>query len=156
MIGGIHIDGLKEISDAMLKLPQKVAANALRQAVYAGAVVIRNEARQRAPVNTGTLRRSIIVRRPKKKTDRNVQKMEVAVRRGKKYRNQGRRGNLSQDAWYWHFIEFGTKATRRRQYAAPARPFMRPAFDAKKMDAVTAIANKLRTSIEAKGGKVDG
>ena len=65
----------------------------------------------------------------------------VAVRHGKKYRKQGKRGNLSQDAWYWRFLEFGTRKMR-------AHPFMRPALEAKRREAVDAIKVRLSLQIE--------
>ena len=50
-------------------------------------------------------------------------------------------GNLSQDAWYWRFVEFGT-------VKMPARPFLRPAFEGKKREAVQAIKTRLSERIE--------
>ncbi len=40
------------------------------------------------------------------------------------------------DAYYWYLVEFGTSKMS-------ARPFMRPAFEAKKDDAVAAIAQSI-------------
>lgn len=71
----------------------------------------------------------------------------VGVRKGKKYRNQGKKGNLSQDAWYARFVEFGTSKMA-------ARPFMRPAFEAKKGDAVAAIKAYLERRIPAEVTKL--
>lgn len=65
----------------------------------------------------------------------------VMVRHGKKYRHQGKRGNLSQDAWYWRFLEFGTRKMQ-------ARPFLRPALEAKRREAVDAIKERLSLQIE--------
>jgi HK97 gp10 family phage protein len=74
-------------------------------------------------------------------SDQQKQTFFVTVRHGKQYRNQGKKGNLSQDAWYWRFVEFGT--TRMA-----AQPFLRPAFDVKKNEAVTAITTRLAERIE--------
>jgi HK97 gp10 family phage protein len=63
------------------------------------------------------------------------------VRQGKKYRNQGKRGNLSQDAWYWRFVEFGTRKMA-------ARPFLRPALESRRREAVEAIKGRLAQRIE--------
>jgi len=65
----------------------------------------------------------------------------VTVRQGKQYRNQGKKGNLSQDAWYWRFVEFGT-------VKMSAKPFLRPAFEGKKMEAVDAIKQRLAERVE--------
>ena len=49
--------------------------------------------------------------------------------------------NLSQDAWYWRFVEFGTRKMR-------ARPFLRPALEAKRREAVQAMKDRLSERIE--------
>jgi len=147
----IRIEGLRELTKALNDLPDRVAKNGLRAAVYAGAKVIRTEARRRAPVaktlprqgqpKPGTLRRAIIMKHLREQSGRHRQAFAVTVRRGKKYRNQGKKKNLSQDAWYWHFIEFGT-------VKMAARPFLRPALESKRVQAVTAIKDKLAERIK--------
>ena len=114
---------LKEIADAKLKAP--VAINALGP-------------NQPPP---GTLKRSLIMKQIPELSDQQKQTFFVTVRHGKQYRNQGKKGNLSQDAWYWRFVEFGTTLMA-------AQPFLRPAFDVKKNDAVTAITTRLAERIE--------
>lgn len=151
----VRIEGLRELTRALNELPDRVAKNGLRAAVYAAARVIRTEARQRAPVaerpmrpnqpKPGTLRRAIIMKHLREQSGRHRQTFAITVRRGKKYRNQGKKKNLSQDAWYWHFIEFGTTKMA-------ARPFLRPALESKRLQAVSAIKNKLleRIQLEAR------
>jgi hypothetical protein len=39
----MKVEGLKELSDALRQLPNRVGANVLRGAVYAGAKIIREE-----------------------------------------------------------------------------------------------------------------
>ena len=89
----------------------------------------------------GTLKRSVILKQIPELSSKNKQTFFVTVRHGKKYRKQGKKGNLSQDAWYWRFVEFGT-------VKMSARPFLRPAFDMKKNDALTAIKTRLAERIE--------
>ena len=147
----VRIEGLAELNRALRELPQRIANRGLRTAVYAGAKVIRDEARHRAPKAAqslgikqppaGTLKRSVIMKHIRELSGGGRQTFYVLVRQGKKYRNQGKRGNLSQDAWYWRFVEFGT-------VKMSARPFLRPAFDMKKNDALTAIKTKLAERIE--------
>ena len=43
------VEGLAELAKALRELPDRVAKNGLRVSVYAGAKVIRDEARMRAP-----------------------------------------------------------------------------------------------------------
>lgn len=145
-----HVAGLKELQVALKELPQRIAKNVLRGAVGAGAAVIRNEARARAPVSTGdvraghpppgTLKRAIYQKQIRELSSAVKQTFYVGVRKGKQYRNQGKKGNLSQDAYYAKFVEFGTAKMA-------ARPFMRPAFEAKKGEAVQAIKDYLATRI---------
>ena len=147
----VRIEGLAELNRALRELPQRIANRGLRTAVYAGAKVIRDEARHRAPKaaqslgtkqpSAGTLKRSVIMKHIRERSGGGRQTFYVLVRQGKKYRNQGKRGNLSQDAWYWRFVEFGT-------VKMSARPFLRPAFDMKKNDALMAIKTRLAARIE--------
>ena len=149
--GSIRVEGLDQLARALKELPQRVARNGLRAAVYAGAKVIRDEAKLQAPVATGdlganqpppgTLKRSVIMKQIPELSGAQKQTFFVTVRRGKKYRKQGKKANLSQDAWYWRFVEFGT-------VKMSARAFLRPAFDLKKNDALTAIKTRLAQRIE--------
>ena len=147
----VQVQGLDQLAKALRELPQRVARNGMRAAVYAGAKVIRDEAKLQAPVATGnlgpnqpppgTLKRSVIMKQIPELSGAQKQTFFVTVRHGKKYRKQGKKGNLSQDAWYWRFVEFGT-------VKMSARPFLRPAFDMKKHEAVTAIKTRLAQRIE--------
>ena len=147
----VRIDGLADLERALRELPDRVAKNGLRASVYAGAKVIRDEARQRAPKAAqalgpnqpppGTLKRSVIMKHVPELSGQTRQTFFVLVRHGKKYRKQGKKGNLSQDAWYWRFVEFGTRKMR-------ARPFLRPALEAKRREAVQAMKERLADRIE--------
>ena len=48
--GSVRVEGLDQLARALKELPQRVARNGLRAAVYAGAKVIRDEAKLQAPV----------------------------------------------------------------------------------------------------------
>ena len=147
----VHVQGLDQLARALKELPKRVARNSLRAAVYAGAKVIRDEAKLKAPMAIaalgpnqpppGTLKRSVIMKQIPELSSAERQTFFVTVRRGKKYRKQGRKGQLSQDAWYWRFVEFGT-------VKMAARPFLRPAFERKKRAAVQAIQDRLAQRIE--------
>jgi HK97 gp10 family phage protein len=147
----VRIEGLAQLDRALRELPQRVANRGLRASVYAGAKVIRDEARARAPKAAqslgpkqpppGTLKRSVIMKHVRELSGGGRQTFYVLVRHGKKYRNQGKRGNLSQDAWYWRFLEFGTRKMG-------ARPFLRPALESRRREAVSAIKDRLAQRIE--------
>ena len=58
-----NLTGFKELSAALRSLGPKVARNGLRRAVSAGAAVIRDDARSRARVATGEMKRDIMIKR---------------------------------------------------------------------------------------------
>jgi HK97 gp10 family phage protein len=151
------IEGLAELGKALRELPERVARNGLRVSVYAGAKVVRDEARARAPKAAqslgpnqpppGTLKRSVIMKHIPELSSLTRQTFFVTVRHGKKYRKQGKKGNLSQDAWYWRFVEFGTRKMR-------ARPFLRPALEARRREAGQAMKDRLSERIEMEANKL--
>ncbi|NCV88474.1 MAG: HK97 gp10 family phage protein [Oxalobacteraceae bacterium] len=155
----VSIEGLAQLDRALRELPQRIANRGLRASVYAGAKVIRDEARSRAPKAAqslgpkqpppGTLKRSVMMKHIRELSGSGRQTFYVLVRQGRKYRNQGRRGNLSQDAWYWRFVEFGTRKMR-------ARPFLRPALEFRRREAVDAIKERLLQLIEIEANAFNG
>ena len=157
MVDFQHVQGLRELQAALKELPDRIARNVLRGSVSAGAAVIRKEATNRAPVSAGpkrqgqpppgTLKRSVYQKQIRKLSSLVRQTFIVSVRKGKKYRNQGKKGNLSQDAWYARFVEFGTAKMA-------ARPFLRPAFEARKGEAVAAIKDYLARRIPLEVAKL--
>lgn len=156
-----HVDGLAALNDLLKELPEKIAQNILRRSVYAGAKVIRDDARNRAPLFTGnvanghpppgTLKRSIVMKRIAALSNKYAQTFYVTVRRGKKYQKQGKKGTLSQDAFYAAWVEFGHSAGHGK--SVPAHPFMRPAWDSGKDGALKAIREALKTGIAAETAK---
>lgn len=152
-----HVEGLKALQDSLKQLPDNIARNVLRGAVSAGAAVIRKEAQAKAPVYTGdvskghpppgTLKRSIVQKQIREMSTLFKQVFVVTVRKGKKYAKQGKGGKLSQDAFYASWVEWGTSKMA-------ARPFMRPAFEAKKEAAVQAIKDYLIKRIPLEQAKL--
>ncbi len=123
----VDVRGIKEI-DANLKRMNKAAGrrtvlNALRPAARS----MRDDAKRRVAVRSGVLKKSIAVATlPARLSGHN----RHAVRLG-----------LKKSGWYGHFPEFGTA----RQ---TARPYMRPAYDSKRREAITQIGNDIWASIE--------
>lgn len=134
------VQGLAELAEALKALPAEVASRSggpLASALRSSARVIADEARRNAEslpvsdtderddyIRTGNLARSIGVRRdpnPRDVTERAVVRP-------------------SRRAWYWRFVEFGTEKM-------PARPFLRPAFEAKREEAVRVFREALAKSI---------
>lgn len=181
------IQGLSELSHALKTLPVNIGRNVLRGSVSAAAAVIRDEAKTKAPTYTGpvsdghpppgTLKRSIIIKQIKEESSDMKQVFFVTVRHGKKYRGQGKKGDKSQDAFYWKWVEFGhyfippgkhgfgsrdkavdavksgSSLVSGSQYIV-AHPFMRPAFEAKKVDALRALAEYMAKRIPEEAYKL--
>ena len=135
----MKIGGLRELQAKLQQMAPNVARNGLRAATSAGAALIRDEAKARAPVDTGEMKRDIQMKRDRESaTYRAV--YSVYVRAGKKSRLSGKARGVDKDSYYWRFVEFGT-------CKMAARPFMRPAFEAQKEAAVEAIRDKLAQRI---------
>lgn len=126
----------------------------LRAAGFAGAEVFRDEAIRLVPVDEGVIKRNIIVKRVEEKSDgAKAQTYYVTVRTGKV--------NVEGDAFYWRWVEYGHSFVRRKKKgvtwkahraaskleygssSAPAQPFMRPAYDSKKLEAILAMRKRM-------------
>ena len=163
----VKVEGLEALRVALRELPLAVQKNVLSGAVRKGAIVIRDDAQARAPVlrepdprrKPGTVRDAIRATRGRRDgssatafvyvralTKRAVGRFKDALRRAGK-RVKG--ANNPDDPFYWRFLEFGTSKL-------PARPFLRPAFDARKEAAVAQIRDSLKSGIEREARKVHG
>lgn len=146
------IGGGRELDRLLQTLPVKVEKNILRGALRAGAVVIRDEVKQRAPVASGDLKKSI---RVTSRTKRGQVSASVKI------------GSFS--AWYAHLVEFGTrphvikaKPGRAMRFGGvttaqvnhpgiAAKPFIRPAADASTAHALVEIPKYLRKRLTNEG-----
>jgi HK97 gp10 family phage protein len=148
----MKIDGLKALDEALKKLPIELQKKELRAAVAKSSTIVKNEMIAIAPVDKGRLRDSIYRAYSKSKSDSGRATYVVGVRNGKKKRyvrnrknrRLGRAGKSYEtdgEAFYWRFIEFGTKNM-------PARPFVRRAFESKKMEVIDSIKQSLTKAIK--------
>lgn len=120
----IHITGLSELEAALLELSDKAARRALRKGMRRGAIVVRNDARNRVRIARGKLRRSIRVR---ERSDAEGW-MRFAV-------------EVPRSAFYGKFGEYGTSKMA-------AWPFMRPAAESKTEEAVGTMRDALGEAIQ--------
>ena len=144
-------EGFAELAKRMRELPDLLARKSLRGAVNAGASVIKKEAQLRAPKLTGALAKNFYQKQIREASTVLSQTFYVGVRSGlaryaknKANKKAGRAGKVYKDSgatFYWKFVEFGTSKM-------PARPFLRPAFESRKNEAVDAIGNKIRDELE--------
>ena len=162
------IRGLDGLLDALKALPPEVASKnggPARVALAKGARVIRDDARLRAPKDTGALAANIVMKR-----DGNPQRFganeryTVGVRGGslstfsntKRNRRKGvvgKKYEKQSSTYYWRFQEFGTKTEFGTEWI-PARPFLRPAFESQKERALAVITDTLAKGIERAAKKV--
>ena len=144
--GTISVTGLAELEKRMLAFPDKIARNIIARALSKGAAIIRDEARQIAPRDTGEMARDIMIKKARTERGSSLLTFQVFVRTGKKSRLAGKKRNVSRDSFYWRFVEFGTAKMA-------AKPFMRPAFERMKVQAVEAIRDSLADNIEKEAAK---
>lgn len=119
----IEITGLDKLQRKLRELPLRVQNAVLRKGLRAAANVVRDEARRRAPVRTGNLRRNIAT--------------SVSVRRGQGSATVGPKPK----AYYGMFVELGTSKMA-------ARPFLRPALDSKKDEVRQIFVARVEEEIE--------
>lgn len=126
----MEVSGLRELADKLRDMGPDLARNALRAGVGQAARIIRDQAKATNPDDTGATDRALYAKLIKEKSGDHQATYYVGVRsRGKK------------SAWYWRLVEFGTAKMR-------ARPFLRPAFESKKNEAVEIIAKRIAARIK--------
>jgi len=149
----VKVDGLADLASKLKELDIEMQTRLLAASTAAAAATTRKEvelqARARFTERTGALFRSIYVKR-KKMSDAFQACYFIGIRKGKRYRNltlkfgKNKGQTVNMDAFYAGFLEFGTKRMQRH-------PFMRPAFEAKKMDAVVAAKERMRRGLQKYG-----
>lgn len=107
----ISIDGLDEIRETLKDVGTREGRNIMRATIRAIAAKISKAAKQNAPVDSGDMKASIKLKQRKSKPDNPVFEVWAGSKTGAKF-----------DAFYWRFVEYGTKTQ-------PARPFIQPAAD---------------------------
>ena len=123
MVVEAKVSGIPELKAALKAIPAKLRRRALRNALAAGARIVRDEARSKAPVlspaakvpyrKPGTLRKAISVR-----TSKIARRAgDVGVFVNVKPAKAGQRGAKNpNDPHYWKFLEFGTVKMRARPF----------------------------------------
>lgn len=128
----VKVEGLAELDQALAQFSKATARGVLVKTLRKAAVPIQKAAELLAPKNTGRLSLNIVIstklsRREKKRYPRESF-AEVHV---------GPHAKVTYDS----FVEFGTDDT-------PAQPFMRPAWDHEKLNALAIVKDELAREIE--------
>ena len=131
----IAFAGFKGLDADFKLLSQAEQRKVSRKAVRAGAVVFRDAVRANAPVRSGLLKRSISVDTVRGSATAGVKFKKVLVKK------KGKKGKHKSMPFYWYFLEHGTSNM-------PAKPFVRPAFDASVKQAEEAAFNQYLKDID--------
>lgn len=159
----VSTSGFKALEAALAELPKATARNVLKRTMIKAAEPIRSRAEELAPRDTGNLKKSIIASTRLKNKVGNaaysaaiwaglgkgaaLQAMRAARRANKASFAELYIGPVVPDAFYAHFLEFGTQK-------APAQPFLRPAWDARKDDALSIMRSELGNEIIAAARRI--
>lgn len=129
----MEVQGLAELKRRLEQLPQAIQSKIMRGAVSTAAAVFREEAERHAPEYTGTvqnghpppgtLKKAIYQVRVREECFGTREAWKVSVKRGKRD---------GVDAYYGSWVEYGT-------VHMVAHPYMRPAFELQKENAVRVI-----------------
>lgn len=156
----VKVSGLAELDRALGELPKATARNVLKRTLEKAAAPIVEEAKTLAPVKTGALRDSITTStRVKNKVGNAEYASAMRAGLGKDAARaallSARRANKGQGSFaelyvgprrgkgvirYAHIVEFGSNDT-------PPQPYMRPAWDGRKMQALDIIKGDLGNEI---------
>jgi hypothetical protein len=168
--------GLPGLMAELRQIPQLMQTRIMKGACATGAAVFKAQvtANAQAMAVTGTLARAVYMTRLVSECTSNSEKWFVGVRSGKKDRHSGPVSSkfgptqgLNRDAFYAAWVEYGhfsripkstVGANRKARHASatadgtgrmvPAHPFVRPAFDAKKVEATRAMEEYIRGNLQ--------
>lgn len=155
----VQILGLKELNNALLQIvPEHFRSTVLQKALLAGAKPIVKDAKNRAPRKTGVLAAAIFSYKDRAGSTLRFESRFISVRHGSAAQKK------NSDAFYWRFIEFGRGIVTTKKHkslgtpedgffgksvqAYPAHPFLRPAFESNKQDALMQITKVLAEELD--------
>ncbi len=112
----VKITGLKPLLKNF-KLTQRDMRTLGRTATHTVARMVTKRAKQLAPKDEGRLRKALKTKRRKEKSG--MFRSDTIVNVGASRKDQA-------GAWYWHFLEYGTKAQGAQPYIGPALKQIEP------------------------------
>ena len=136
-----QISGLKDIQKRLKNLDDKVERKIARAAVGKSGTPILKEARLRAPVDSGALKKSLTKRARHRARDHFFS--VVITVRGGVFRDE-KQGN--EVIRYYRFLELGAKHR-------PAQPFLNPALKSAQSTSVNTLKKELGSKIEQEARK---
>lgn len=154
--GGIVVTGVKEVQRKLEKLKGRIAGNLVRRGLYAGGMVLRDEARRLVQVRTGSLKKAIVAKRadPAKGQQAvsfgiarvSFSASQVTTKRGvskiKLTKRKGSTAGAIRPRYYAHLVELGTNRSR-------AFSFIVRAANNKGQAAVDAMVSKMKVDLDS-------
>ena len=151
MVETVRIDGLKELSKKLKRLPEKVRNKHLRATVREGAKVVLYGAIHNAPKDTGQLAGSLGIAVSKGR--KGVHGYDYLARIGVRYAEKDKQFSLTGgyiagkgSSYYWRFVEFGTEKMEER-------PFLAPAFEDNKRQILNIMIRRIRKGLAQEARK---
>lgn len=144
-VRSVRLEGVAELERKLKALDKAVSGRAMTLALVAGGKVIEAEAKARAPVRSGTLRRSIT-------TEPSAGAVpEVEVGTNLVYAPIQEFGGIvrAQSAPALVFQLPSGEWRRAQSVQIPARPYLRPAFDLRRVAAIDAVRRALAAQLRS-------
>ncbi|WP_251850648.1 HK97-gp10 family putative phage morphogenesis protein [Klebsiella aerogenes] len=139
----LDFSGLQDIARDLQTLSKAENNKVLRDSTRAGAEVLRQAVIDRAPEQTGKLKKNVVV-----VTQKSRRRGEIAsgvhirgVNPQTGNSDNTMKASNKRNAFYWRFVELGTAT-------APAHPFVRPAFDTRLEEAAQVAMQRMNTAID--------
>lgn len=150
----VEVEGAAQLAAALKALPKKMGDKTLASAVRAAAVVVQKEAKERAPFLSGLLISKIKVKKDKTGpgSARYFVMVDAPRKLSLKKKSKLKAAGVSVRQavpYYWPMVE-GLYRFKKRNYQAT--PFLRPAFEAKRLEAlakIQAVLKKKLTTVNA-------
>lgn len=123
--------GLEELGRRMRALTNEVNVKMIRRAARDAAILVRDAAKARAPVETGAMRDSIQVRRDRRSSTAGIEVFSIGVFKipGGKYANTrfnrahrrvGASYQVDPPTYYFRFVELGTVKMQAKPFLGPS------------------------------------
>lgn len=147
----IEAKGLKELQKELKRLPEELSASFVKSAMLKAVEPVLQEARRRAPVDSGRLQlmqaksAKIMPRAGKiliRVGTKFLGKRQITKSLEKKAAGKSKGTVLTHNAYYDFMVEYGTRFQK-------AQPYLRPAFDGKKEEFVAVFREQVRVKLDA-------
>lgn len=137
----LDFSGLEDLSKDLELLSRAENNKVLRDATRAGAKVLAQAVRDKAPEKSGKLKRNIVVATVRGRPGVISSGVHIRGRSPSGETDNTMKADNPNNAFYWRFVELGT-------VHQPAQPFLRPAFDEQENAATSAALAQMNQAID--------